>query len=406
MKQSWLLVLCLTGITMYLPAQIGTTFSEPAPSSTPYTDTGNPDIPHPLSNNGGQMPLNHPYNEGELGFEAHFIPTRSPSVGLTDGDLCGITDSPSIFLDEPGTGGWLTSDQGLEIEDTDGKLQILFTEVDLASTSNPVVSVDFYLSSTGYEESSGVMDNFRIYCRMDGGAFEIDLLNTNGQDIDDMGIEGSWLTLNQVLPVGNSAQLIIEVDFNSNAEELFIDQIQFSEGTALPVEWLGFAAFAEYESEAGIRLEWQTATETNSDYFEVERSSDGQSFKSIGQLPAAGESYTVKSYRFTDSRPINGWNYYRLKQMDIDGRFSYSEIRAIEWLDSGISFFPSPLSGNDLFFQGNTFSGQEVAFYNVRGEWVFSAILQSESSLDVSQLPPGMYWLISEGKMLGRILRL
>ncbi|MBL4733799.1 MAG: T9SS type A sorting domain-containing protein, partial [Flavobacteriales bacterium] len=81
-------------------------------------------------------------------------------------------------------------------------------------------------------------------------------------------------------------------------------------------------------------LKWETASETNNDYFTVERSIDGASFNSIGTVPGAGHSNTRLSYEFADKNLLHQGEqllyYYRLKQTDYDGQFAYSEIIALK----------------------------------------------------------------------------
>ncbi|GAA4321920.1 hypothetical protein [Flaviaesturariibacter amylovorans] len=90
----------------------------------------------------------------------------------------------------------------------------------------------------------------------------------------------------------------------------------------LPVTWLSFTG----KRTAGTdRLEWRTATEANSSHFEIEESSDGNSFRSIGRVAAAGFSSSVQSY-FYERSSATGTRYYRLRQVDGDGRFMYSSV--------------------------------------------------------------------------------
>ncbi len=91
----------------------------------------------------------------------------------------------------------------------------------------------------------------------------------------------------------------------------------------LPVELLYF--YVE-KATNGALLSWETATEINNDYFDVEWSTDGINFESIGQVQGAGTTTEVQSYEFLHDNPVNGNNYYRLKQMDFDEVFEYSNI--------------------------------------------------------------------------------
>lgn len=95
--------------------------------------------------------------------------------------------------------------------------------------------------------------------------------------------------------------------------------------TTLPVELLSLDARPRGTA---VDVTWATATEHDAAYFEVQRSADGASFQPIGQIAAAGNSHQRVEYLFTDKEPLNGANYYRLNQVDIDGNseLSYSVV--------------------------------------------------------------------------------
>lgn len=97
----------------------------------------------------------------------------------------------------------------------------------------------------------------------------------------------------------------------------------------LPVQWLNFAA---KRVTASVLLTWATASEINSDYFEVQRSENGTLFSVIGTVKAAGEANSVSLYKFLDTKPLNTGKpiYYRLKQVDRDGQFSLSKICVVQ----------------------------------------------------------------------------
>lgn len=96
----------------------------------------------------------------------------------------------------------------------------------------------------------------------------------------------------------------------------------------LPVE---FALFEANVKAAGIVLNWKTATETNSNYFAIERSTDAKTFKEIGTVRAAGNSLETLDYSFADESPLAGVAYYRLRQVDNNGNASLSEMRAVSY---------------------------------------------------------------------------
>ena len=114
----------------------------------------------------------------------------------------------------------------------------------------------------------------------------------------------------------------------------------------IPVNFIYFNA-SKYGESASL-LSWKTSQEINSAYFDVERSEDAVNFQYIGRVNAAGYSTSPLEYSFTDNNPVNGINYYRLRQVDRDGHFIYTPTRQVrfERLDAGmVKYFPNPTSG-------------------------------------------------------------
>lgn len=109
----------------------------------------------------------------------------------------------------------------------------------------------------------------------------------------------------------------------------------------LPVELLFFRGAPK---SSDILLEWATASEQNNDFFEVQRSVNGRDFELLGKVPGAGTHNGLLTYEFTDRQPKPGINYYRLRQVDYDGAFEYSDIISVkvEGKQSGIGLFPNP----------------------------------------------------------------
>ena len=94
-------------------------------------------------------------------------------------------------------------------------------------------------------------------------------------------------------------------------------------------------------------LAWSTSQEINSKEFIIERSNDGVAFMPLGNVNASGNSSVISVYRFTDTKPIKGINYYRLRSVDIDGEFKLSEIKTVTNTgDAGFSVYPNPV--NDI----------------------------------------------------------
>lgn len=110
----------------------------------------------------------------------------------------------------------------------------------------------------------------------------------------------------------------------------------------LPVD---LASFSVSERNGTHILLWKTANESNNQRFDIERSSNAKAFETIGTVDGAGNSNSVRAYQFTDASPLAGINYYRLKQIDTDGKFEYSRMIQIEnELQPVVALAPNPVS--------------------------------------------------------------
>lgn len=112
-----------------------------------------------------------------------------------------------------------------------------------------------------------------------------------------------------------------------------------------------------------IKLDWKTSTEINSRKIVIERNSDNGAFIQMGESEAAGSSLSVKSYSFIDSLPVAGNNLYRLKLIDIDGKYEYSHVISLNKQNSFslLQYYPNPLK-NDLHVQLSSDKKQDIQF--------------------------------------------
>lgn len=152
---------------------------------------------------------------------------------------------------------------------------------------------------------------------------------------------------------------------------------------AMPVEFLSFTA-KKYGSTRAM-LEWATASETNNEYFSVERSRTGQFFEPIGKIAGAGNSSQVLEYSFIDAAPFDGKNYYRVVQYDYDGTNVPTPIRVVRF-DEGnsvgtLDIFPNP-SYSGLFIRYQTEkpsnSPLQAVLYDNLGRTVYTGDFDTE----------------------------
>lgn len=114
-------------------------------------------------------------------------------------------------------------------------------------------------------------------------------------------------------------------------------------GITLPVSLGDFSAV---KNTNGVSLNWETFSEANTDYFDIERSNNGTDFVTLANQNAKGNSVTRQVYTYTDINPLYGVSYYRLRMVDINGSFSYSNKVAVKNNSQAISIaiFPNPVS--------------------------------------------------------------
>lgn len=172
----------------------------------------------------------------------------------------------------------------------------------------------------------------------------------------------------------------------------------------LPVELLSFDANNTDNGE--VLLSWTTSSETNNDYFTVERSTDGESFSEIAEVPGAGNSSVDLNYETIDHNPAEGINYYRLKQTDLNGKFEHSETIAIEyWKDSEIiisNVYPNPAK-ETINIKGNFASPATFELYDLTGRKVLMQSINSNRQINISPLAKGLYvWSI--GTARGKVI--
>lgn len=112
----------------------------------------------------------------------------------------------------------------------------------------------------------------------------------------------------------------------------------------LPVELINFNATPKGKN---VEINWTTASETNNDYFSVERSKDGIEFSNIDIVPGAGNSNKILNYKSIDNSPLSEYSYYRLKQVDFDGLFAYSKIVPVYFGETATFGYSNFVVGNE-----------------------------------------------------------
>lgn len=157
----------------------------------------------------------------------------------------------------------------------------------------------------------------------------------------------------------------------------------------LPVNLTSFSAHIEDQK---VLLEWETTSETNNSYFEIERSANVKEFEKIGHVAGQINSETLVQYSFTDYNPLNGTNYYRLRQVDLDGKFEYSKIRSIV-LERNINVEISPNPTDDYIQLRGIPQNANFEIVDMNGIVKFQKQVKEENSVkvNVSHYGSGLY---------------
>ena len=249
------------------------------------------------------------------------------------------------------------------------------------------------------------------------------LIYSDNEPINGRGMQFSWFSDFDYLTNVSAAQVKkSEIPFNIwysvgnvqdvsalNPREISVNTNQFSKWTVadteipLPVTWFDFRGLW---LDNASHLTWSTATEINSDYFVIQRSFNAVDFDSLDLMPATGFSVSINTYNYIDNTgSVDDYNYvyYRIKNVDIDGKFTYSNTIALTIADNkeNISIYPNPAT-NILFINFSLKSNSEIKIrlVNEMGIEVKNQIIiyepVSSFSINISRLCSGLYFLIIE----------
>ena len=172
--------------------------------------------------------------------------------------------------------------------------------------------------------------------------------------------------------------------------------VTFSGG--LPIELMGFEAILVKDK---VKLNWATISEKNNDIFTIERSTNIQEWEIVDRVAGAGNSQSRINYATVDESPLPGKSYYRLKQTDFDGAFTYSNIEAVNIeITKEIRIQPNPVQSNQLnvLFTLNKDTKVEANIYSMAGQLLkrntFSVVKGINTlQMDLSTMSKGVYFL-------------
>jgi surface protein len=172
----------------------------------------------------------------------------------------------------------------------------------------------------------------------------------------------------------------------------------------LPIE---LSEFTAYRTSNHVDILWSTSSEINNDFFEIQRSVDNESWESIQVVAGAGNSNYLIDYIAIDENPLAGLSYYRIKQVDFDGRMSYTQSVSVNFKmqnEDKLIIYPNPSS--DIVQFNSTSNQNQIDVFSQLGQKIDIEIQKQGSVIrvDVSSLPNGVYF-ISNNSSIGSFVK-
>lgn len=210
--------------------------------------------------------------------------------------------------------------------------------------------------------------------------------------------QGLWTAFSMALPAACNNNPNVKIGFRwanngdgAGSDPSFaVDDITLSVTSTLPIELISFEGKI---MDKVNKLEWTTATETNNDHFSLQRSSNGADFTTIVTVAGAGNSVNTLHYDAIDEDPPGGLSYYRLKQTDHDGKFSFSDIIPLDRERSELDILNVYNSIQQGLLEATISSTCECKLYielfNIQGEKIYSAFFNSTSNITKVNIPTG-----------------
>ncbi|NME70153.1 T9SS type A sorting domain-containing protein [Flammeovirga aprica] len=178
--------------------------------------------------------------------------------------------------------------------------------------------------------------------------------------------------------------------------------VEVDAGSELPIE---LSYFEVSIKESKVKLEWQTSTEIDNHFFTIERSQNRKNWEIVKEVQGAGNSNSPLNYKAFDPSPLPATSFYRLKQTDFDGAYTYFSIKQIyndEATEDWVHLYPNPAS-DQIRIRGNERELQNIVLFDVIGnnmgrQLFLLSDMPTEKVINISQLRKGIYLLKSRTK--------
>ena len=277
----------------------------------------------------------------------------------------------------------------------------MFDAYDVYKLSSPIVISSYgtdnvHLSLSARPLSTTQNDTIKLYLyAATSGNYNMQFSNSNSIAVQDQILLIDNFT-NTVTDLKNTSNYSFTVATN-NAASFGLNRfyIVVANNSQLPVKLMGFNA--QKTAQKQVALTWSTAQEKNSNKFEIQHSTDGYHFNTIGWVDAKGNSNALTTYKYLHTNP-NEVNYYRLKQVDNNLSFEYSSIVKVDFttedaeLPEAVSMYPIPAINDVTLALTNKHEIAAISIYNLDGKLIHTKTTQSAVvKLDLSNYASGVY---------------
>lgn len=335
-------------------------------------------------------------------FPGDITPGTTDLIGLSNVPLNTTQKSNQDGgLDLMGGGGYFGSED-VQVVD----LQVELTSDNMAPDENDIINLTVEASNNGPLRDSNITVTTTIpagytYISKTSGHVGNVVVSSNNETI-------TWTFTSLEADITES--LILQVRAEASGNRVFESEISgkltdvvpgnnddnlevllASDQNPFPVSLINFNTKSHPEY---ILISWSTATEINNDYFEIEKSYDGEVYYSIGMLNGSGNSNSVLKYEFKDYQLSDRVTYYRLKQVDFDGQHEFFGPVSVnpDLFKNQVSIYPNP--NNGVFTISGLSSDVEIAIFNQTAQLVMQRKGNASSmQLDISEYPSGIYFL-------------
>jgi hypothetical protein len=188
--------------------------------------------------------------------------------------------------------------------------------------------------------------------------------------------------------------------FVSSSSTVYVDNVYFWSTSVLATN---LSQFTVAKKERTSLLTWTTLSETNNAGFAVERSNDAKSWEQIQFVKGNGTTTVTSNYNVADNNPAKGTNYYRLKQVDNNGKFTYSSVQSVYFSEKGtvgFSFYPNPSKNNiNVALETITSKAASLELTDNLGRVVKSITISNQNSnsnisINTTNMNKGVYFLV------------